>query len=216
MSLCHATQQQKLQSSPRFGAFKAEFPTCLLLIRRSACFIHTGIHPTRVLLCTPPRVSPCRQSDSFTGRSMSRSTMRSSWAMRLFRKLKSYKADIFVCFSASRAERHCQLLAPVASGSRLGSVPKLPKSKLATRTKTGGCDICGVSRTGRGGRLAVWQPGLPRPPPASSPGLPGLPGVPGVPGVPGCLQGAHALHASEADLMHRCTAGLPRGACATH
>ena len=34
VSLGHATQQQKLQSSPRFGVFKADFPTGLL-IRRS-------------------------------------------------------------------------------------------------------------------------------------------------------------------------------------
>ena len=41
-----ATQQQELQSSPRFGAFKADFPTCLL-IRRSVCFTDTGIRITR-------------------------------------------------------------------------------------------------------------------------------------------------------------------------
>ena len=42
LSLGHATQQQKLQSSPRSGVLKADFPTCLL-IRRSAFFSqHTG------------------------------------------------------------------------------------------------------------------------------------------------------------------------------
>ncbi len=37
MSLGHATQQQKLQSRPRFGAFKADFPT-RHLIQRSDFF----------------------------------------------------------------------------------------------------------------------------------------------------------------------------------
>ena len=43
-SLGHATQQQKLQSSPRFGVFKADFPTCLR-IRRSVVFTDTGKRP---------------------------------------------------------------------------------------------------------------------------------------------------------------------------
>ena len=40
-------QQQKLQSSPRFGAFKADFPTCLL-IRRSVFFSPNQTEPRRV------------------------------------------------------------------------------------------------------------------------------------------------------------------------
>ena len=40
-SLGHATQQQKLQSGPRFGAFEAEFPTSLLILR-SVFFTNTG------------------------------------------------------------------------------------------------------------------------------------------------------------------------------
>ena len=40
MSLGHATQQQKLQSSHRFGVFRADFPTRLLL-QRSVFFTDT-------------------------------------------------------------------------------------------------------------------------------------------------------------------------------
>ena len=43
LSLSHATQQQKLQSSPRFGVFKADYPTRFLLIRRSVFFTDTGM-----------------------------------------------------------------------------------------------------------------------------------------------------------------------------
>ena len=41
VSLGHATQQQKLQSSPRFGVFKADFPT-RFLIQRSV-FLQTPV-----------------------------------------------------------------------------------------------------------------------------------------------------------------------------
>ena len=41
VSLGHATQQQKLQSSPRFGAFKADFPTGLLV--RMSFFSQTPV-----------------------------------------------------------------------------------------------------------------------------------------------------------------------------
>ena len=37
VSLGHATQQQKLQSSPRFGVFKADFPTGLLIRSSEFC-----------------------------------------------------------------------------------------------------------------------------------------------------------------------------------
>ena len=49
LGLGHATQQQKLLSSPRFGAFRADFPTCLL-IRRSV-FSQTPVNLKRTLRC---------------------------------------------------------------------------------------------------------------------------------------------------------------------
>ena len=45
VSLGHTTQQQKLQSSPRLGVFKADFPTGLL-IRRSVFSTDAGITDT--------------------------------------------------------------------------------------------------------------------------------------------------------------------------
>ena len=57
LSLGHATQQQKLQSSPRFGVLKADCPTSLLT-RRSVFFTDTGIICTRSRLRGPEAVLP--------------------------------------------------------------------------------------------------------------------------------------------------------------
>ena len=53
VSLGHATQQQKLQSCPRFGAFKAHFLTSLLV--RRGVFVQTpAVCPPRPESLPPP------------------------------------------------------------------------------------------------------------------------------------------------------------------
>ena len=50
LSLGHATQQQKLQSGPRFGVLKAYVPTCLLIRRYVFFFTDSGIIITIIFI----------------------------------------------------------------------------------------------------------------------------------------------------------------------
>ena len=175
VSLGHATQQQKLQSSHRFDAFKADFSTCLLIQRsvfsqtgRKGWFSDGGYSNCTgsIALRTHERVRVgVGGSITITSGSCRCAIIGVPW------RLISFLCLLFLHFRNNISEPPHALTPPIHLPLIHLSLPRLPHARPRTRRQLDPAAVEGALHRGRQGRNVCSFRGIFSGPRLSAPSL---------------------------------------------